>query len=157
MASASKKKKFTSRVLPGIIFILLALAAASFLRGFDVRIDRDALHGAVESGEVPAELMQGTQVVCFYSMVCPYCEKNAQWLERTRSRFGMKDVPLTVIFGRPSVERNPQDFFDACGLEYDRMEYLDQDIFLEIVCGRWPLVLVLRDGKIVHKFTHRGL
>ncbi len=157
MALLKTIEKIRSRVLPGILFILLILTAAAFLRGFDIKVDRDAMRSAVERGEVPAGLMQGTQVVCFYSMVCPYCEKNAQWLERTRSCFGMKDVPLTVIFGRPSVERNPQDFFDACGLEYDRIEYLDQDTFIEIVCGRWPLVLVLRDGKIVHKFTHRGL
>ena len=66
-------------------------------------------------------------------------------------------APLTVIFGRPSQPRNPQQFFDACGLDYDRMEYLDPDTFVSITNGKWPLVLVLKDGRVFHKFTCRML
>lgn len=146
-----------SRVLPGIIFILLALGAASLLCGWDLKADRQALRDAVESGALPSSIMDGKQIVCFYSMVCPYCEKNAERLERSRAKSGHNDTPLTVVFGRPSEPRDPSLFFDKCGLEYDGLVYLDQDIFLDVVCGRWPLVLVLKDGRIIRKMTYRGL
>ena len=155
--AVSFKRIILSRVLPGIIFILLALPFLNAFCAFDLKVNREALEHAVADGKLPSEIMRGTQVVCFYSMICPYCEKNARRLERTRSLLHFKDTPLTVVFGRPDVPRDPQPFFDATGLEYDTLTYADQDIFLDIVCGKWPLVLVLKDGRAIHKFTYRGL
>ena len=155
--AVSFKRIILSRVLPGIIFILLALPFLNAFCAFDLKVNREALEQAVADGKLPSEIMRGTQVVCFYSMICPYCEKNARRLERTRSLLHFKDTPLTVVFGRPDVPRDPQAFFDATGLEYDTLTYADQDIFLDIVCGKWPLVLVLKDGRAIHKFTYRGL
>lgn len=157
--TATKKRKFLSRVLPGIIFsALIVLMLGAAFGNFDIEVNTDAIEEAVAEGQIPEEIMHGTQVVCFYSLVCPYCLKNARWLESRRGFFHLKKgAPLTVIFGRPSQPRNPQQFFDACGLDYDRMEYLDPDTFVSITNGKWPLVLVLKDGRVFHKFTCRML
>ena len=152
----SKKRKIVSRViLLGILFILLAAPFVIAFCNFDVKIDKAALDNAVAEGKLPASIYEGTQVVCFYSLVCPHCHKNAAALERTRSILHFKDVPLTVVFGEPEVPRVPQEFFDATGLVYNRMLYLDVPTFMEIVDEEWPKVLVLRDGRIFHKFTQR--
>lgn len=155
MAVKSKRKKTISRIILGISFLLLA---APFLVGFcnfDVKIDKAALDLAVEQGDIPAEIYEGTKVVCFYSLVCPYCQKNAVWLQRTRHFFGFEDVELIALFGQPSEPRNPQDFLDATGLKINGLSYVDPEVFIRIVEGEWPKVLVLRNGKIIHKFTYR--
>ena len=152
-----KKRKVVSRViLLGILFILLATPFVIAFCNFDVKIDKEALDRAVAEGKLPANIYEGDQVVCFYSLVCPHCHKNAIWLERTRSLLHFKDVPLTVVFGEPSEPRIPQEFFDETGLEYNQMLYLEVPLFLEIVDNAWPKVLVLRNGKIFHKFTQRN-
>ena len=151
-----KKRNFVSRViLLGILFILLATPVVLAFCNFDVKVDKAALDSAVAEGKLPANIYEGTRVVCFYSLVCPHCHKNAQWLERTRRLLHFKIVPVTVVFGEPSEPRVPQDFFNETGLEYNEMLYLEVPVFLEIVEYSWPLVLVLRDGKIIHKFTQR--
>lgn len=152
-----KKRKVVSRViLLGILFILLATPFVIAFCNFDVMIDKEALDRAVAEGKLPANIYEGDQVVCFYSLVCPHCHKNAVWLERTRRLLHFKDVPLTVVFGEPSEPRIPQEFFDETDLEYNQMLYLEVPLFLEIVDNAWPKVLVLRNGKIFHKFTQRN-
>lgn len=152
-----KKRKVVSRViLLGILFILLATPFVIAFCNFDVKIDKEALDRAVAEGKLPANIYERDQVVCFYSLVCPHCHKNAVWLERTRRLLHFKDVPLTVVFGEPSEPRIPQEFFDETGLEYNQMLYLEVPLFLEIVDNAWPKVLVLRNGKIFHKFTQRN-
>ena len=157
MEKPSKRRKVVSRVvLLGILFILLATPLVIAFCNFDVKINKEALDRAVAEGNLPANIYEGTRVVCFYSLVCPHCHKNAVLLEKTRRLLHFKDVPLTVIFGEPSEPRVPQDFFDATGLEYNDMRYLEVPIFLEIVDNAWPKVLVLRNGRIIHKFTQRN-
>ena len=152
-----KKRKVVSRViLLGILFILLATPFVIAFCNFDVKIDKEALDRAVAEGKLPANIYEGTRVVCFYSLVCPHCHKNAIWLERTRRLLHFKEVPLTVVFGEPSEPRIPQEFFNETGLQYNEMHYLEVPLFLEIVDNAWPKVLVLRDGKIFHKFTQRN-
>ena len=151
-----KKRKFVSRViLLGILFILLATPFVLAFCNFDVKVDKAALDDAVAEGKLPANIYEGTRVVCFYSLVCPHCHKNAKLLERTRRTLHLKKVPLTVVFGEPSEPRVPQDFFNETGLEYNEMLYLEVPVFLDIVENSWPLILVLRNGKIIHKFTQR--
>lgn len=155
MPDKSKKKKVISRALLGIFsFVLIAPVLVAFCN-FDVKIDEDALAEAVASGDVPPEIFEGTKVVCFYSLVCPYCQKNAVWMQRTRTFWGFDDVRLIALFGRPSEPRNPQDFLDATGLKIDGISYVEPEVFVKIVEGEWPKVLVLRNGKIFHKFTCR--
>lgn len=157
MKSGSNRRKVVSRViLLGILFILFALPLVMAFCNFDATIDKDALDKAVSEGKLPAEIYEGTRVVCFYSLVCPHCQKNARWLERTRRIMHFKDVPLTVVFGEPSEPRVPQEFFDATGLEYTNMRYLEVPLFLEIVDNSWPKVVVLRNGRIFHRFTQRN-
>lgn len=152
----SARKKIVSRVLLGILFIIVA---APFLVGFcnfDIKVNKQALDAAVASGSVPAEIYDGTRVVCFYSLKCPYCLRNAAWLERTRRIAHFKDVPLTVLFGQPSdPDSTPDGFLAESGLQFDGISYVDVDTFVDIVCGTWPLVLVMKDGRIIHKFTYR--
>lgn len=155
MAVKSKRKKTISRIILGISFLLLAAPILVGFCNFDVKIDKAALDLAVEQGNVPAEIYEGTKVVCFYSLVCPYCQKNAVWLQRTRHFFGFEDVELIALFGQPSEPRNPQDFLDATGLKINGLSYVDPEVFIRIVEGEWPKVLVLRNGKIIHKFTYR--
>ena len=153
----SKKRKIVSRViLLGILFILLATPLVIAFCNFDVKINKEALDRAVAEGKLPANIYEGDRVVCFYSLVCPHCHKNAVLLEKTRRLLHFKDVPLTVVFGEPSEPRVPQEFFDATGLEYNDMRYLEVPLFLEIVDSAWPKVLVLRNGRIIHKFTQRN-
>lgn len=152
-----KKRKAVSRViLLGILFIILATPFAIAFCNFDVKVNKEALDRAVAEGKLPANIYEGTRVVCFYSLVCPHCHKNAVRLEKTRRLLHFKDVPLTVVFGEPSEPRIPQEFFNETGLQYNEMHYLEVPLFLEIVEGSWPVVLVLRDGKIFHKFTQRN-
>ena len=152
-----KKRKAVSRViLLGILFIILATPFVIAFCNFDVKVNKEALDRAVAEGKLPANIYEGTRVVCFYSLVCPHCHKNAVWLEKTRRLMHFKDVPLTVVFGEPSEPRIPQEFFNETCLKYNEMHYLEVPVFLEIVEGSWPVVLVLRDGKIFHKFTQRN-
>ena len=152
-----KKRKAVSRViLLGILFIILATPFVIAFCNFDVKVNKEALDRAVAEGKLPANIYEGPRVVCFYSLVCPHCHKNAVWLEKTRRLMHFKDVPLTVVFGEPSEPRIPQEFFNETCLKYNEMHYLEVPVFLEIVEGSWPVVLVLRDGKIFHKFTQRN-
>lgn len=154
----SKRKKIVSRVLLGILFIVVAAPFVVGFCNFDIKVNKQALDQAVVSGSVPSEIYDGTRVVCFYSLKCPYCLKNAAWLERTRSFWHLKNVPLTVLFGQPSdPDSTPVEFLSQSGLKFDGIAYVDVDTFVDIVCGSWPMVLVMKDGKIIHKFTYRSL
>ena len=80
---------------------------------------------------------------------------NENYTELTINEY-TDDIYNAACFGEPSEPRVPQEFFDATGLEYNRMQYLEVPVFLEIVDNAWPKVLVLRNGRIFHKFTQRN-
>lgn len=130
--------------------------------------DAAALDAAVEAGPLPRDILEGNQIVCFYSVKCEYCRLSTSKLAGLRSRgdlaggfaaapvtavFGLKDGPIDTV----SVAAAVSDFFEGGSLVPDRTCFISADEFLGITRGSFPLILFLSDGKPQEIFHYRDL
>ena len=120
-------------------------------------ISEKALHDALTKGLLPADLLEGEKVVCFVSVTCQYCLMAAQKIAILRSKEDFSNGELTVVFGEGNIERDPLEFLEESGLDYERYLFLDASPFLRITGGTMPLTIVLNEGKIIAKYGYRDI
>lgn len=120
-------------------------------------ISEKALHDALAKGLLPADLLEGEKVVCFMSVTCQYCLMAAQKIAILRSKEDFSNGELTVVFGQGNIERDPTEFLEESGLDYERYLFLDASPFLRITGGTMPLTIVLNEGKIMAKYGYRDI
>ncbi len=120
-------------------------------------ISEKALHDALTKGLLPADLLEGEKVVCFVSVTCQYCLMAAQKIAILRSKEDFSNGELTVVFGQGNIERDPSEFLEESGLDYERYLFLDASPFLRITGGTMPLTIVLNEGKIMAKYGYRDI
>ena len=119
-------------------------------------VNEAALQEAVENGTLPHSVVEGTHVVCFYSLKCNFCKLSARKLMALRQRGDFPQAPIIAIFGQgESTDTAP--FRAETGFEPDETHFIAPADFLRITNGHMPLILVMDGSAVKEKFNYRNL
>ena len=119
-------------------------------------VNEPALREALEKGVLPASVVSGEHVVCFYSLKCEFCRMSARKLVTLRERGEFSAAPLITIFGR-GENPDASPFLDETGLRPDEVHFIDPAEFLRITGGVFPVILVMHGDEIVEAYNYRNL
>lgn len=121
----------------------------------------DIFHQAVENGEIPSELLEGEQVICFFSVHCEFCRMSAERLAILRSRGEFSKAPATAFFGivgdTPQSDGAVTEFFEATGFTPESFLYIGASTFLKVANSELPLIVVLENGEPAAVYHYRDL
>jgi hypothetical protein len=118
-------------------------------------INTEAFQDARESGEIPARAFEGDKILCFYSLKCRFCRMSAEKLGTLRRMHSFSEAPIIVAFG--GNERDASYYFNETKLDCTDWFFISPTTFLRITNGDMPLILVLKDGEVVQKYSYRDL
>ena len=119
-------------------------------------INRQAFQEALEQGLLPASLVEGDRVVCFYSLKCRFCKLSARKIVTLRERGEFSEAPLIAVFGR-GENTDTTEFLEETGITFDEIHFLEPDDFLLITNGAFPVIAILHDGDITAVYNYRNL
>lgn len=119
-------------------------------------INRQAFQEALEQELLPASLVEGDRVVCFYSLKCRFCKLSARKIVTLRERGEFSEAPLIAVFGR-GEDTDPTAFLEETGISFDEIHFLEPDNFLLITNGAFPVIAILHDGEITAIYNYRNL
>ena len=119
-------------------------------------VNEPAFREAVDGGILPASVLEGDRVVCFYSLKCNFCKMSARKLATLRARGEFSEAPVTFIIGR-GENPDPDPFLSETGFYPDEIQFIEPADFLRITNGAFPVILVLHEGGIVEKYNYRSL
>lgn len=120
-------------------------------------LNEEAFREALGEGLLPAYIMEGDHVVCFYSMKCRFCRQSAQKIGSMRRMGTFSDAPLTAIIGQGTDPVNPEPFFREAKLDCTDWHLIPGERFLKITNGGMPLILVLHNGEVTAKYSYRDI
>lgn len=124
--------------------------------GVDNMFNEPAFREAVEEGILPHSVVEGSHVVCFYSLRCNFCKMSARKLMPLRERGDFSQAPIIAIFGR-GEDTDTAPFIAETGFRSDETHFIEPSDFLRITNGSMPLILVIEDSEIVAKYNYRNL
>ena len=119
-------------------------------------VNNGAFFGSLDDGVLPASIVDGEHVVCFYSLKCNFCKLSARKLATLRSRGEFSEAPLIVIFGR-GEDTDTAAFFADTGLVPDEIHFIDPAVFLRITNGTFPVILEMDGREIRGIWSYRNL
>lgn len=119
-------------------------------------VNRQAFQEALEQGRLPASLVEGDRVVCFYSLKCRFCKLSARKIVTLRERGEFSEAPLIAVFGR-GENTDTTEFLEETGITFDEIHFLEPDDFLRITNGAFPVIAILHDGDITAVYNYRNL
>ena len=121
----------------------------------DTSINAKAFEDAFKNDILKQEIKEGEKIVCFYSLKCNFCKMSAQKIGTMRRMKTFSNAEIIVVFGgNPS---DPSTFFKNNKLDCKNYFFISPEDFLRITNGKMPLILVMKEGKIIQKFSYRDI
>lgn len=120
-------------------------------------LQAELFHEAIQ--EPPLDSMQldrGEKVVAFFSSGCEYCRMTAKKLSLMQSYYGFPENDIIYVF-MGSEEGVEQFFVESESTRYQYVIYSDLKRLLSINNGIFPLVVLMRDGEVVHEYGFRNM
>lgn len=124
----------------------------------------------VDASILPPQIMEGEKVVCFYSNSCEFCKMSAQKIGTMRRMGTFSNGEIIAFFGMNKVFNKQRQaekeadatekvkaFLEETKLDCDNYQFLDAKEFLRITNGSFPLILVLKDGEVINKYSYRDI
>ena len=119
-------------------------------------INEPAFREALDAGVLPASIVEGDHIVCFYSLKCKFCKMSARKLMTLRERGDIEDLPVIAVFGR-GEDTDTRPFLEETGLQADEIHFIEPADFLRITNGAFPVILVMHGADITAKYNYRNL
>lgn len=142
--------------------------------------DQRQFDSAIESGLLPPSLAEGEKTLCFFSLKCEFCQMTATKLGGLRREGKFTEGELISVFGRNPEDKQKcgelltcapaddahlemvgdglaQQFFRERKLDCTTWCNVDPGTLIRITSGRFPVVAIMRDGKLVAEYGYRDL
>lgn len=129
--------------------------------------DEEAFRKTADEGEIPASVMEGSRVVCFFSTTCHYCRMTAQKLGILRRTGALEpydgtdfsDAEIVCIFpvSTDSEVPEPASFLEETQLECPSVVRITPEDIIRITRGSLPMVLLMQDGRVLKEYGYRDL
>ncbi|MCP4522399.1 MAG: DoxX family protein [Cytophagales bacterium] len=97
-------------------------------------------------------LLEGEHLILFMSLKCSHCKKLGRRISHINK---VKKLPHIHAFFLESTHSNPSDFIKETGFSFD-YSMLKRNQFFPIVGRSVPVILHLKNGKILNRWTNRN-
>ena len=101
-------------------------------------------------------LRDGKQVICFFSTSCEVCQMAAHKLSLMQQFYGFPAENITYIFMGDN-EGVTRFYEQSESSRYRDVLYMDVVQLLKSVNGKFPIVVLLEDGKVVYEYGFRNM
>lgn len=101
------------------------------------------------------EIGNGRKMVGFYSPNCKYCKLSARKINTVQQRGDIPTENIITVFG--GEKKSLDEFYKETETTPLQPIFLDVDLFLPLTLGRFPVVLLLEDGKVEYAFQYRSI
>ncbi len=147
-------------VLAILIFVLpVILSPPDFIiqGSYDAAThDQLALDEALSDNQIPATFVDDRKLMAFYSMGCKFCQMSATRIGEMTERNNIDRELINVVFWGDST-LNATSFFEETHSPPFSYTTLSTKPYLKITKGQMPLILLIKDGDVVHKMNYRTL
>ena len=101
-------------------------------------------------------LLEGKQVICFFSTSCEYCQMAAHKLSLMQQFYDFPKENITYLF--MGNEEGVAKFYEESGsAQYRDVLYSDVARLLKAINGNFPVIVFLEDGEVVHEYGFRNM
>ena len=101
-------------------------------------------------------LREGKHVVCIFSTGCEYCSLAAQKLSLMQQFYGFPAKRITFVF--MGNEEGVAKFYEQPGTAaYRNVLYADVVRLLKTINGKFPAIVLLDNGEVVHEYGFRNM
>ena len=101
-------------------------------------------------------LDQGKKVVGLFSSSCDYCRLAARKISLMQRFYDFPEQDMLYVF--MGTEEGVRSFFaESESTEYPYLIYEDAIALLKIVDGKFPLIVMMQDGVVVHEYGLRNM
>lgn len=101
-------------------------------------------------------LDQGKKVVGFFSSSCDYCRLAARKISLMQRFYGFPEQDVLYVF--MGTEEGVRSFFaESESTEYPYFIYDNPMALLKLADGKFPLIVMLQDGTVVHEYGLRNM
>lgn len=101
-------------------------------------------------------LTEGKKVVGIFSSSCEICMMAAQKLSLMQQFYGFPEKDVLYLF--MGNDESVQQFYqESQSISYPYVLFEDATRLLEINNGKFPLVILMKDGSIVHEYNFRNM
>ena len=152
---------------PVLIGVAVACLLAVFLVSPPVLLTRESESGQVVCRSMFEEalhdeplsemgLERGKKMVCVFSVRCDYCKLAARKLSVMQHHLGFPGQDVVYVF-MGSGEEVPSFFTESESAAYSYVIYEDVRRLLSIVKGRFPAIVLLEEGEVVHVYGYSDM
>lgn len=145
--------------LASFLGVFLVSPPDTFTRDSDPEqvLQRPLFEEAMQEGPLASlGLDQGKKVIGLFSSSCDYCRLAARKLSLMQRFYGFPEQDVLYVF--MGTEEGVERFFvESESTEYAAVVYEDALSFLKMVDGKFPLILLLQDGSVVHEYGLRNM
>ena len=171
-----KLQSFNIRYKPlwRVMIIVAAIATVFILRppdnwyyesyGKSTTFNREAFDQRVESNVLPSEIMEGDKVICFYSLSCEFCKMSAHKIGTMRRLGTFPQSEIVAFIGLNDISGRKEEatqkaitFFEETKLDCEKFYFIEPKDFLRFTNGSMPLILVMKDGEVIAKYSYRDI
>jgi hypothetical protein len=100
-------------------------------------------------------ITEGKKLVAFYSPNCKYCKLSARKMGTMQHRMNIDTSSIITVFGGETT--NLDKFYEETNTEPMQSIFMEADKFLPLTRGRFPAVVLLNNGAIIHAFQYRSI
>ena len=100
-------------------------------------------------------IAEDKKLVAFYSPNCKYCKLSARKMETMQHRMNIDTSSIITVFGGETT--NLDKFYKETDTKPTLSMFMEVDNFLPLTRGRFPVVVLLDNGTIIHAFQYRSI
>lgn len=121
----------------------------------DEYYNREAMNEFLTEQNYFENTTNDTKVLCFFGIGCKYCELTATKLRLMQQNNPDMDAAFIGIFW--GNEAKLEHFYEETKLTYSETLLINPVTFLEITNGSMPIIVILRNNKIVDSYKYLDL
>ena len=147
-----------------VILILLVVAGIFIISPPDNWISENVnpvynetkLNEAFENNMFDEDLFKSDiKIICFFGIGCKYCQLTDKKLGIIQKRY--PEIKMNFIGVLWGTTEKYEIFTHYSEIEFIKSYLINPVIFLDITYGKMPLVLIMKNGVITHKFNYINL
>ena len=150
---------FCLALLASTITIFVVSPPDNFIssNNFKQNVQEDLFHDFMKAPPLDSlNLHEGKQVVCFFSTGCKYCQMAAEKLSLMQQFYGFPEENITYIF-MGSEEGIAKFYEKSQSAEYRNILCENVLDMLKVIDGKFPTIVFLEDGEIIHEYGFRNM
>ncbi len=104
-----------------------------------------------------APIAEGTKIVCFYSTECDFCAMASEKVANLQQFYDIPEESVFILFWGLSNAESVAHFYEKTLSPHYQYSIINVVTFLDVTNGMMPIILITKDGEVIHEFNYRNI